>query len=111
MSKNVKVVGFGKAVLGMFQGLQSLLHDHIYQAVLSVPIGSQAAHVSTGIPLPLINESVEIFEGAENNIPDANALKASHRIMEVVSSATEVRLLSLNPLFFLFFPLLNILRL
>ena len=36
----MKVVGFGKAVLGMVDALESLLGDHIVTGVASVPVRS-----------------------------------------------------------------------
>lgn len=37
---NVKVVAFGKAVLGMVEALETLLGDHIVGGVASVPRGA-----------------------------------------------------------------------
>lgn len=39
MCSNVKVVAFGKAVLGMVEALESLLGQHIVAGVASVPKG------------------------------------------------------------------------
>lgn len=39
MCSNVKVVAFGKAVLGMVEALESLLEQHIVAGVASVPKG------------------------------------------------------------------------
>lgn len=36
----MKVVAFGKAVLGMVEALESLLGEHIVSGVASVPLGS-----------------------------------------------------------------------
>ena len=36
---NVKVVAFGKAVLGMVEAVETLLGDHIVGGVASVPVG------------------------------------------------------------------------
>ena len=40
---NVKVVAFGKAVLGMLAALQRLLGNHIVDGVASVPVGAVEA--------------------------------------------------------------------
>lgn len=37
MNQDVYVVGFGKAVSGMYAQVQSLIHDHIARGVISVP--------------------------------------------------------------------------
>ncbi|GIY61162.1 glycerate kinase [Caerostris extrusa] len=44
MSKNVYVVGFGKAVLGMAAILESKIQEHIIDGIISVPIGMSAAY-------------------------------------------------------------------
>ena len=40
LGSNVKVVAFGKAVLGMVGALESILGGHIVSGVASVPVGS-----------------------------------------------------------------------
>ena len=37
--RNVKVVAFGKAVLGMVTALEDLIGDHISEGVASIPAG------------------------------------------------------------------------
>lgn len=39
IDKNVYIVGFGKAVLGMATSLTNILNDHIISGILSVPFG------------------------------------------------------------------------
>ena len=41
---NVKVVAFGKAVLGMVEAVETLLRDHIVSGVASVPVGGVGEH-------------------------------------------------------------------
>lgn len=38
--RNVKVIAFGKAVLGMVTALEQILGDHITEGVASIPVGS-----------------------------------------------------------------------
>ncbi len=38
--RNVKVVAFGKAVLGMVTSVERLIGDHIIEGVASVPVGT-----------------------------------------------------------------------
>ena len=45
-ASNVKVVGFGKAVLGMVEALEGLLGEHIATGVASVPVGSVVYHTT-----------------------------------------------------------------
>ena len=40
----MKVVAFGKAVLGMVEALESLLGPHVTCGVASVPVGSATTH-------------------------------------------------------------------
>lgn len=39
--RNVILIGFGKAVLGMAEEIYKLLGDHIVKGVVSVPFGSK----------------------------------------------------------------------
>lgn len=39
-ARNVKVVAFGKAVLGMVAAVEGLLHNHVVGGVVSVPVGA-----------------------------------------------------------------------
>lgn len=43
MPRNVKIIGFGKAVLGMVMALERLLGHHISEGVISIPVGSLEA--------------------------------------------------------------------
>ena len=46
--RNVKVIAFGKAVLGMTLSLAGIIKDHIVGGVVSVPVGSMdLAHNSS----------------------------------------------------------------
>lgn len=40
MCSNVKVVAFGKAVLGMVSAVESILGEHVIEGVASVPVGA-----------------------------------------------------------------------
>ena len=39
IDKNISVVAFGKAVLGMAKAVEDILGDHINQGVASIPLG------------------------------------------------------------------------
>lgn len=55
----MKVVAFGKAVLGMVACLESLLGEHITEGVASVPVGSMGtAQASVSLNLPRENSRI-----------------------------------------------------
>lgn len=45
VDKNVYIVGFGKAVLGMAETLVNTLHDHIISGILSIPFGMSSENL------------------------------------------------------------------
>lgn len=51
VNRNVYIVGFGKAVLGMALELENLLYDHVISGVLSVPTGMQMCGLSEYVSL------------------------------------------------------------
>ncbi len=99
----INIVAFGKAVLAMIRSAQELLGDSISSITASVPLvcGRLTPHVTIqGLPahlqstaphlLPLAGDSVRIFEGARNNLPDEAALEAAKHILESVRATSEV---------------------
>lgn len=48
VNRNVFVVGFGKAVLGMARVMDEVLGDHIIRGIVSIPTGSRADLVANG---------------------------------------------------------------
>lgn len=48
LERNVYVVGFGKAVLGMARAIDDTLTDHIVSGLLSIPIGCQESFRQAG---------------------------------------------------------------
>lgn len=75
------VVGFGKAVIGMAAELQRILgNQNISKMILSVPVG-----ITCQVPpiqLPKLDSKVSLIEGAKDNIPDLNSLKAAKMISD-----------------------------
>lgn len=55
LNKNVHVVGFGKAVLGMARALEDTIGEHIVRGVISVPVGLQEALKQEGKGLIFLN--------------------------------------------------------
>ncbi len=86
----VKIVGFGKAVLGMAAEMQRILsEDKIKKTVVSVPKGicdnlSLSGQVDQ-LPPPR-QKGLFLLEGAKDNIPDHDSLKAAKMIEETAKS-------------------------
>ncbi|KAK7483692.1 hypothetical protein BaRGS_00025125 [Batillaria attramentaria] len=109
IQRNVFVVGFGKAVLGMARVVEDVLGPHIIKGILSIPKGSRADLAKAGlrsgydlakefgwrdreglIEMLLVDGSkLSVQEGAENNLPDVNAYRAARDIHRLVSNLTE----------------------
>jgi glycerate-2-kinase len=91
LRRNVRVLAFGKAVLGMVAALDGLLHDHIRDGHASIPAGLlatyRAAHPDL---LPPPSCRVQLHEGARSNLPDEDAMRAAEAILALAKSAQEV---------------------
>ena len=48
LNRNVFVVGFGKAVLGMARVVEDILGDHIRKGILSIPVGAKDDYLRRG---------------------------------------------------------------
>ncbi|XP_041046651.1 glycerate kinase [Carcharodon carcharias] len=88
--KNVYLVGFGKAVLGMAAATEAILGDHLLQGVISIPLGIQRILQLAGKEDVLLRPQTKIqaMEGARHNLPDENALKAANNIHHLVEGLT-----------------------
>ena len=97
LRKNVYIVGFGKAVIGMVRPLEDLLtidnDSHLVQGIISVPFGIQDVLRDKQNYFPVENSRVDIFEGAFNNIPDLPAYETAKQIVELAQERTENELL------------------
>ncbi|XP_025842604.1 glycerate kinase isoform X2 [Vulpes vulpes] len=85
LRQNLYLVGFGKAVLGMAAAAEELLGQHLVQGVISVPKGIRAAMERAGKQEMLLkpHSRVQVFEGAEDNLPDRDALRAALAIRQL----------------------------
>ncbi|CAG0891806.1 unnamed protein product [Darwinula stevensoni] len=85
LDRNCYIVGFGKAVLGMCDALMNLLGHHVQRGILSVPTGSvfPSRKPSPHTPLPS-HPSIQVYEGAAENLPDRASLLAASRIQDFV---------------------------
>ncbi|CAL4088342.1 unnamed protein product, partial [Meganyctiphanes norvegica] len=94
ISKNVYVVGFGKAVMGMAAPLEHLLRidgssTHLQRGIISVPKGIQNTFSNRPELLLSENSVIEVIEGAKDNIPDDDALKATENITSLMKMLTK----------------------
>lgn len=90
LRQNLYLVGFGKAVLGMAAAAEELLGQHLVQGVISVPRGIRAAMEHAGKQEMLLkpHSRVQVFEGAEDNLPDRDALRAALAIRQLAEGLT-----------------------
>ncbi|KAM6159540.1 glycerate kinase isoform 2-T2 [Erethizon dorsatum] len=90
LQENLYLVGFGKAVLGMAAAVEELLGHHLVQGVISVPKGIRATMEHAGKQEILLkpHSRVKVFEGAEDNLPDRDALRAALAIRHLAEGLT-----------------------
>lgn len=98
LQENVYVVGFGKAVIGMIQPIEAALKtsdgvSHLKKGIVSVPFGIQKTLAKSPHLLPTENSSIEILEGAKDNIPDDASFSATKRIVSLIQTLKEQDLL------------------
>ncbi|KAF7265109.1 hypothetical protein GWI33_021473 [Rhynchophorus ferrugineus] len=85
LSKPCYIVGFGKAVLGMAQELESVLGDRLERALITVPKG-----IFLNYPEIRGNLLKTIcIEGAKDNIPDEDAVRGAIQIRDLVDGLEE----------------------
>ncbi|XP_021371829.1 glycerate kinase-like isoform X2 [Mizuhopecten yessoensis] len=95
LHKNLNVVGFGKAVMGMARCVDDLLRPHIVDGVISVPHGCHELLGSAGKSEQLLEpgSKITVYEGAKNNLPDKDAHQAAKAIWDLVKDSTKSDLL------------------
>ncbi|XP_077181950.1 glycerate kinase [Paroedura picta] len=95
LRRNVYLVGFGKAVLGMAAVAESILGDHLVRGIVSVPQGIQATLQLKGMREMLLKPQscIQVIEGAKHNLPDRESLKAANAIRELAEGLTAEDLL------------------
>ncbi|XP_060095953.1 glycerate kinase [Heteronotia binoei] len=95
LRKNLYLVGFGKAVLGMAAVAESILGDHLVRGIISVPQGIQATLRLKGMREMLLKPQscIQVVEGAQHNLPDRESLKAASAIRELAEGLTAEDLL------------------
>ncbi|NXL31524.1 GLCTK kinase, partial [Glaucidium brasilianum] len=85
VKRDLYLVGFGKAVLGMAAAAEEILGDHLVRGVISVPLGIQENLQRAGMQEMLLkpHSKIQVMEGAKNNLPDPEALKGAVAIQEL----------------------------
>ncbi|XP_061473930.1 glycerate kinase [Rhineura floridana] len=82
LRRNLYLVGFGKAVLGMAAAAEDILGDYLSRGIISVPQGIQETLQHTGRRVILLKPQsrIQVMEGAKHNLPDRAAMKAASAI-------------------------------
>ncbi|NXN78365.1 GLCTK kinase, partial [Bombycilla garrulus] len=90
VKKDLYLVGFGKAVLGMAAAAEEILGDHLTRGIINVPLGIQESLQRAGMQEMLLKprSKIQVIEGAKNNLPDAEALKGAVAIQELAEGLT-----------------------
>lgn len=77
-NRNIYLVGTGKAVQAMANEVENILGPRIKQGIISIPVGSLNKNST--------NKNVLYYEGAENNLPDANAEATALKVKSLISN-------------------------
>ncbi|XP_060072763.1 glycerate kinase-like [Ylistrum balloti] len=95
LDKNVIVVGFGKAVMGMARSVDDLLGQHIIKGAISVPYGCCELLSCAGKCDQLLapDSKITVYEGAKNNLPDKESHQAAEAIWDLVKNSNKNNLL------------------
>ncbi|XP_032996560.1 glycerate kinase [Lacerta agilis] len=91
LRRNLYLVGFGKAVLGMAAAAEDILGDYLVRGVISVPQGIQKlCSTQEGEQAMLLKPQsrIQVMEGAKHNLPDRAALKAATAIQDLAEGLT-----------------------
>ncbi|NWV36402.1 GLCTK kinase, partial [Grantiella picta] len=90
LKRDLYLVGFGKAVLGMAAAAEEILGEHLTRGIINVPLGIQESLRQAGMQEMLLkpHSKIQVIEGAKNNLPDAEALKGAVAIQELVEGLT-----------------------
>ncbi|KFZ55498.1 Glycerate kinase, partial [Antrostomus carolinensis] len=90
VKRNLYLVGFGKAVLGMATAAEEILGDHLVRGIINVPLGIQESLQQEGMQEMLLkpHSKIQVIEGAKNNLPDPEALKGAVAIQELAEGLT-----------------------
>lgn len=95
LAHNAYLVGFGKAVGGMANVMQTLLSDHLVEGIVSVPQGTRqiAANMNRPEMLPDPSGPIKVLEGARDNVPDDRAVAAAADIVALMQKLKDTDIL------------------
>ncbi|XP_075039901.1 glycerate kinase [Mixophyes fleayi] len=95
LDKNLYLVGFGKAVLGMAAAVEQIVGKHLVEGVISIPRGMEESLKQAGRRDMLLSPGsrVRVMEGAANNMADEAALRAAGEIRKLAEKLEERHLL------------------
>ncbi|NXC30631.1 GLCTK kinase, partial [Campylorhamphus procurvoides] len=90
VKRDLYLVGFGKAVLGMAAAAEEILGDHLVRGIITVPLGIKENLQQAGMQEMLLkpHSKIQVIEGAKNNLPDAEALKGAGAIQQLAEGLT-----------------------
>ncbi|KAM4652508.1 glycerate kinase isoform 1-T3 [Discoglossus pictus] len=90
LHKNLYLVGFGKAVLGMAAAAEQIVGKHLQHGVISIPRGMEESlrHAGRREMLLSPDSRVQVMEGAEHNMVDEAALEAARAIQRLAERLT-----------------------
>ncbi|NXI49513.1 GLCTK kinase, partial [Chloroceryle aenea] len=90
VKRDLYLVGFGKAVLGMAAAAEEILGDYLVHGIINVPLGIQESLQRAGMQEMLLkpHSKIQVIEGAKNNLPDAEALKGAVAIQKLAEGLT-----------------------
>ncbi|KAM9271981.1 glycerate kinase [Cariama cristata] len=90
VKRDLYLVGFGKAVLGMAAAVEDILGDHLVHGIINVPLGIQESLQRAEMQEMLLkpHSKIRVIEGAKNNLPDPEALKGAFAIQELAEGLT-----------------------
>ncbi|KAL8595219.1 hypothetical protein ACOMHN_043372 [Nucella lapillus] len=95
LHRNVYVVGFGKAVLGMARATEDILGEHVVSGILSIPRGQRQIlkEKDKGDLLLSGASRIEVYEGGKGQLPDSTAHRAALAIEALLSTRKDTDLI------------------
>ncbi|KAH9518899.1 hypothetical protein Btru_008603 [Bulinus truncatus] len=99
VNKNIFVVGFGEAVLGMAKVVEDILHEHLVTGIISIPKGLKEEMMNNENSRDIFlspASKIQVFEGAATALSiemDQRAYNAAKAIQNLVSNLTQNDLL------------------
>ncbi|KAM4722615.1 glycerate kinase isoform 2-T2 [Rhinophrynus dorsalis] len=91
LQKNLYLVGFGKAVLGMAAAVEQIVGKNLQRGIISIPRGMEESLKLAGKREMLLtpDSRVQVMEGAEYNMADEAAQEAAGAIKSLAEKLTE----------------------